>query len=323
MANIMINETCNQRCPYCFASEFVNKKNNNISFEKFLMAVDFILTEKDNKRKGIIGLIGGEPLLHPQFDEFIYYLSNRIDVKHITVYTNGVLLEQHINSILNDKVGLLININSSEDVGKDNFAKTQEIVNLLVNKYNKKNVTLGLNIYDNIDYSFFVQCADKFRSSKVRLSIVVPTNNNGEKGYAHFIKLKDKILEITKELLLRDINFGFDCNWPVPCMWTTEEQRDLKLMGLMRNSRERIPSCDCCCIPVIDILPDLTAIRCFGLSETSKEPISNFKNINELREFYYSKFDLNLSKIQLKSDCKKCDLFPYKCYGGCLANRVN
>lgn len=323
MANIMINETCNQKCSYCFASEFVNIKKNDISFDCFVKAVEFILTEKDDKRKGRIGLIGGEPLLHPQFDEFVHYLINRMDVKHITVYTNGVLLNQHLDSILNKKVGLLININSIKDVGEENFSKTQEAVDELVNKYNKKNITLGLNIYDDIDYSFFILCADKYRIPKVRLSIVVPAYNKKKSGYTHFTALKNNILKVTKELLLRDINFGFDCNWPVPCMWTIEEKHDLEIMGLMGNSRDRIPSCNCCCIPVIDILPDLTAIRCFGLSDISKQPIGDFADINELRDFYYSNLDLKLCKVQLKDGCDKCDMYPHRCYGGCLANRVN
>ncbi len=322
MANIMINETCNQKCSYCFASELVNVKKNDISYDNFLKAVDFILTEKDEKRKGRIGLIGGEPLLHPLFDDFVNNLTPRAEVKHITVYTNGVLLGQHIDSILNHKVGLLININSIDDVGKNNFTQTQEAIDLLVNKHNKKNITLGLNIYDNIDYSFFIKCADKFRIPKVRLSVVVPAHNQGKKGYSHFISLKEKILVITKELLLRDINFGFDCNWPVPCIWSAEEKNDLELMGLMGNSRERIPSYNCCCLPVIDILPDLTAIRCFGLSFSSKQSICNFKDINELREFYYTNYDIQLCKTPLTYNCEKCDLFPHKCYGGCLANRV-
>ncbi len=36
MANIMINEDCNLRCPYCFANEFVNKKTNNVTEENFI-----------------------------------------------------------------------------------------------------------------------------------------------------------------------------------------------------------------------------------------------------------------------------------------------
>lgn len=43
MANIMMTDVCNLRCPYCFANEFVNKDTNEISEENFNRAVDFIV----------------------------------------------------------------------------------------------------------------------------------------------------------------------------------------------------------------------------------------------------------------------------------------
>ena len=157
MANIMINEVCNQKCPYCFASEFVNIRKNDISFDSFVKAVNFILTEKEEEQRGRIGIIGGEPLLHPQFDEFVKYLVEREDIKRITIYTNGVLIDDHLDILLNDKVGLLINVNSPNDVGLENFNRTKNAIELLVSKYQKHNrLTIGLNIYDNIDYSFFI-----------------------------------------------------------------------------------------------------------------------------------------------------------------------
>ncbi len=34
MPNIMLTYRCNLKCPYCFANEFVNKKNTDISLKK-------------------------------------------------------------------------------------------------------------------------------------------------------------------------------------------------------------------------------------------------------------------------------------------------
>lgn len=323
MANIMINEVCNQKCPYCFASEFVNIRKNNISFENFVKASNFILTETDEQRRGKIGIIGGEPLLHPYFNKFIHYLVNRDDVKRITIYTNGVLLEECIDVILHDKIGLLINVNSPDDVGLGNFNKTEKAINLLVNRYEKHNrLTIGLNIYDNIDYSFFVELAEKYKMQRVRLSIVVPAHGYAKNGFEHFIALKNKVLEITKALLVRDIKFGFDCNWPVQCMWTQEEIDDMMLMGLCSTSRDLIPLSHGCCTPVVDILPDLMAIRCFGLSDKTKMSIDQFATIMELRQHYQMNTDSILVQNPLLDKCLKCDLFKNKCYGGCLANRV-
>lgn len=192
----MINEDCNQKCPYCFASEFVNVRKNDITFDNFVKATKFILTEKDDKRLGKIGIIGGEPLLHPQFDEFVNYLINKDAIKRITIYTNGVLIKEHMDVLLNDKVGLLINVNSPDDVGRVNFDKTKKAIDLLVNQYERRNrVTIGLNIYDNIDYSFFVNIAEEFDIPRVRLSIVVPAFGKKKKALNILLHLKVKCLK--------------------------------------------------------------------------------------------------------------------------------
>ena len=322
MSNILINENCNQRCPYCFASEFVNVKKNNMSFENFKKAVDFILTGYEGNKAGQIGIIGGEPLLHPEFDRFMEYLNNKEEVKKVTIFTNAVFLKKHLDYVLHDKVGILINVNSPKDVGQDNFDKTVEMIDLLINKYNRKRrLTIGLNIYDNIDYSFFINLADKYNFDRVRVSIVVPAYGTEKKGIEHFLNLKAKVLEVTKALLVRGIKFKFDCNLPVPCIWSKEEIDDLELMGLCSYTRELIPLEQSVCQPVIDILPDLTAIRCFGLSDISKKNISEFKDIKELRDYYIDKIDSVISQKPINEKCKECKLFPLKCYGGCLANR--
>ena len=66
MANIMMTDVCNLRCPYCFANEFVNKDTNEISEENFRKAVDFIVGDGSHSS---VGLIGGEPTVHSHFEE--------------------------------------------------------------------------------------------------------------------------------------------------------------------------------------------------------------------------------------------------------------
>lgn len=43
MANIMLTDACNLKCPYCFANEFVNKDKNDITEEAIDEAKDFIV----------------------------------------------------------------------------------------------------------------------------------------------------------------------------------------------------------------------------------------------------------------------------------------
>lgn len=83
MANIMLNDHCNLNCSYCFAKSTYGKNINNISLKNFKAALDFIL--KDNEE--MVGLIGGEPTLHPQFEEIIKLLKYDKRVKNIILFT--------------------------------------------------------------------------------------------------------------------------------------------------------------------------------------------------------------------------------------------
>ncbi len=67
MANIMLTDACNLKCPYCFANEFVNKDKNDITEEAFDEATDFIVGDGTHTS---VGLVGGEPTIHPRFEHF-------------------------------------------------------------------------------------------------------------------------------------------------------------------------------------------------------------------------------------------------------------
>lgn len=72
MANIMLNDYCNLDCSYCFTKSAYCNNINNITINNFKLALDFIL--KDNEE--LIGLIGGEPTLHSNFEEIVQLAVN-------------------------------------------------------------------------------------------------------------------------------------------------------------------------------------------------------------------------------------------------------
>ena len=108
MANIMITKKCNLACPYCFANEFVNaekSENMDITIENFQKILDFIVGDGSVKS---VGLIGGEPTCHKNFDDILDILIDDVRVENVTVYTNGVLLEHHIEKLNHPKIHLLV-----------------------------------------------------------------------------------------------------------------------------------------------------------------------------------------------------------------------
>ena len=69
MANIILTSRCNLSCEYCFAHELTESDTRDIKMDDFLEILDFAGAD------GEIGLIGGEPLLHKQINDFISILN--------------------------------------------------------------------------------------------------------------------------------------------------------------------------------------------------------------------------------------------------------
>ena len=133
MANIFLTKKCNLKCPYCFADEFVNKDNQEISIENFKKALNFIKTNPLER----IGLIGGEPTIYSNFHEILQIINNDKEINQVIVYTNGIEIDKYIESLENEKFNLLINCNCEKDIGKTNFDKLKNNISIL--KKFKKN----------------------------------------------------------------------------------------------------------------------------------------------------------------------------------------
>ena len=124
VANLMITKRCNLQCTYCFANEFVNKKNTDISLENFEKALDFIATDGS----GRVGLIGGEPLIHDKFKDIMEKLIYDNRFERIVIYTNGLLIDKYINQF-DEKESILSGITPDDTNPQINF---ERILNMII-----------------------------------------------------------------------------------------------------------------------------------------------------------------------------------------------
>ena len=324
MANIMVTERCNLSCPYCFADEFVNRKATEISIGNFQKALEFVLASGSYGR--FVGLIGGEPTLHSKFAELLA-IVNRIDqLKEVLIFTNGIKIDETFDLTADQKFTFLINLNSPEVIGDKNYDRITKNIDDLVVKYDKKHsITLGLNLYKlDMDYSFFVDTLRKYRFRTARLSVTIPGSPDEAGGLDRLSAFKDLAYRLYVGLLYRGINVVFDCNKMPRCLWTDLEIRKISLFQANTdNERLGFNLTASKCNPVIDILPDLTAIRCFGLSEWTKVRIDDFGSLDELYDHYRISFDAKLAEIPATGACLNCDMFSdHSCYGGCLLSKL-
>ena len=158
MPNIMLTYNCNLNCPYCFANELVKSSNANITLENYVLALDFIRKTIGNT----LGLIGGEPLLHPEFSQMLEIACSASEISKVVVFTNGILLDRYADIFKSTKTHVLINCNSPEDIGVNNFNMLRSNIRYLSkDKGIRERLRLGVNLYSTTkDYSYIFELLD-------------------------------------------------------------------------------------------------------------------------------------------------------------------
>ncbi|MCH5260582.1 MAG: radical SAM protein [Lachnospiraceae bacterium] len=321
MANIMLTDRCNLHCPYCFAHEFVGngRSDKEITMERFHDILRFILLDGSERH---VGLIGGEPTIHPHFGEFLQELIDDSRVDYVVVYTNGIELEKYLSLFLEDKVRLLVNCNSLEMIGESNFSRLKHNVELLAR--GKAHVTLGINVdRKEFDAAYVLPLLDFFQEPRLRFSLSIPQNApDTADPLKRFKEMKKTMLDLFVQLKDHHVVPFFDCNFFPPCLFTAEEAAHFDEWG-SENPLLALKSRTVSCAPVIDIMADGTAVRCFGLSSATKENIRDFATITDLRRYYMRTVDAYAMNCYYDSSCAECYKFKTaKCLGGCLAYKM-
>lgn len=329
MANIMLTDACNLRCSYCFANEFVNVGKNEITLDAFSKALDFILSDGS---ESVVGIIGGEPTLHPLFDTMMRMAIMDNRASGIMLYTNGLRINEHWDTCCHAKTHLLINCNSPTDIGDTLYARLCDNLDILLSKkLCGERVTLGINMYKpDFEYVYLINLLKKYNMQHVRVSITVPNVEKQRNTNAHdyFLKMKPYVLKFFHDLLSNDIIPHFDCNKIPSCLIEESElacfSRYLTRPQLRDNlGKSNIMTKRVSCSPVVDIRQDLTAVRCFGLSTWTKQRIEDFKGIRDLKNYYLRTIDSFAFNTVYTSSCTDCyDRKVLSCNGGCLAFKI-
>ncbi len=313
MANIALLNRCNLKCPYCFADSYTGMEREDIDTETFCALLDFCACE------GKVGLIGGEPFLHKDINTFLQILSEDWRISLVTVFTNGIFIDKSFDLLKNPKFKLLVNLNSSKDIGGKNFSRIFENLKTALSFMPKDRVDLGINVYEqNQNFDDFLSVVSKLGVKRIRVSVVIP-HDKSEGGISYFKRMKPTLLGLYKKLKDLGVCPCYDCNAIPECVYTPDELSFLSTLPF-ENAFERdiFLGKRSVCSPVIDLYPDKTATRCFGI-DNLRVPIKDFKNIGDLGNFFFKEIDCRLVNKVSCEECKNCYKFKtFSCFGGCL-----
>lgn len=129
---VHIVEHCNLKCQFCdhFAPLAEEKFADIKIFEK-----DFSrLSDLFNAKVDCIGLMGGEPLLHPHLNDFLYVARKYFPKTTLQLYTNGILLLNQSDDfweacrnndiiIVNTKYPIKLDFDKIIEVAKKHYVK--------------------------------------------------------------------------------------------------------------------------------------------------------------------------------------------------------
>lgn len=314
MANIAICNYCSLQCKYCFADQMIHEKSNTISLENFKIILDWLARTPKNH----VGIIGGEPTLHPFFSDILKEVNIycRDLNTSATLFTNGIELDKFIPEI-GERIGVLLNLNSPDYMKPDQWKKTTELLeHLSLLSWLDTRVNIGCNVYRELDdYSYIWDIVDKYNIHKLRTSVTAPNPNLKMSKEEYYFSMKDKFIKHCKDAIEHRCHLNIDCNHIPECYYTDDELDIVKQACTdPMNPHDMSHSF---CEPVVDITGDFRATACFG----SYDPVDmrDFNDLIELERYLlfkksYPRYCKNgTGKCSM---CKKYELM--QCQGGCL-----
>ncbi|CAH1059049.1 radical SAM protein [Paenibacillus pseudetheri] len=312
--NILVNSYCNLSCGYCFAKSMLKDDSipQNMSVEDFEYCLNFL---KDSKLSQL-RILGGEPTVSSKFHEYCDIAMTRDHIKRVLLFSNGIIPEHSMESIIKMRskkaIDILINANPPEFL-LSKYSKLEQSIQVLLE--NKIEVVLGVNLSgENFDYSYILDLLKKYKLKTVRWAIVAPTKTDLDmfEPLQYYKKQIPNALRFLKECYELDVKLVSDCNVIPLCVYDDAQLREISIYNPFFLNWKR-------CVPVIDVMPNLSVIRCFGTSAIMNTYLKNFHNRNELIKYFTENIDNKLNDVLFSDECKDCILHKKnQCSGGCL-----
>jgi cyclic pyranopterin phosphate synthase len=288
-----------------------------LSWENLIYITDLI--EMDGNKN--ISLLGGEPMLHPDFSDMLLYLLKR-DF-HVTVFTSGITSERTIKELKKinilhpgTTIGFVCNINNPEDT-TDLYQEKR--LHRFLNNFGPK-TGISFNIFRvDFDISFLVDYINRYGMQKnIRLGLAHPIP--GEKNlYIPLDKIKsviNRLYTFTPLLERFGVSVGPDCGFPM-CAF---DDAFIGWIYKMNGGNVHFG-----CGPAIDIGPDMQVWSCFPLHNFHRKSVFEFQSLRDIHAFFQQQMDAIHTEIPgIYEECETCHYrFRGACAGGCVAHSLN
>ncbi len=212
-----ITNYCNLKCLHCRASDMLDTKGKDLSYDEVIGILNDIYALSPNTA---LAMAGGEPLFRKDIKEILTYIKNNLKGMSVELLTNATLINKNNVGWLTELVnGFNISLEgASAEIndpirGKGAFNKTVEAIKLLVAK--------GANLA--VRMTFFHQDEDEpeklmrfikgigVKTFNFRYLVPVGRANNQMIDAQQYKRLCERIWALGKEL---DMRIGFSDPFP-------------------------------------------------------------------------------------------------------------
>jgi len=137
---VEITQNCNLICRHCYEGSTRCERKPEMSLDDFKKVIDEL------KEIGVdsIQLVGGEPLMHSQIEQFIDYIVGKFS--YVEIYTNGTMLSERMLDIIEkNKITIALSMYSEQDEIHDYVTRTQGSLKL-TKKHIKQAIDKGISV---------------------------------------------------------------------------------------------------------------------------------------------------------------------------------
>lgn len=296
--NIILTTRCNRTCSFCFIPP--SRYMGDFPLESLKSNLALLSSWRINR----VGLLGGEPTLHPSYPVIVSVAAESF--REVVVFTNGSSVDT-LEQADSANVKYCINL-SAEMTGTCEVP--DGLADFVIPRRHRTAVSLTLT--DAIvDPARILAICQRLRVTHMRWSLAQPnpvTENTSWHGSGRSLS------GLLIRLLDGGVSLEQDCQMP---LCTLSDSEVGKVVKASRGPVLQMGRCE----PSLDLWPDGSITYCAALASRTRVPLSDFRSFKELLGFFRV-FRAALLQ-ELPEGCDKCSHFTKgMCQGGCLASRA-
>ncbi len=350
--NIILNSYCNLKCNYCFADEYMEETVHTPG-----KSIDYDFYEKELlprvKNASLINFMGGEPTLHPRFNEILTStLENLQPFSTLGIFTNGLMSDKVLDLILgtvgpngsivrNIQFTVLLNWQTKENISEKNRERCQAVAEEIIGE-NGNSLMFSLNLY-SVKQDLMTQCQEiddiyqemglpEGQNYKVRVSPAFPIvgeQENVSLPIRDYPKMGRMMIDILKEF--PQLGFRFDCSFP-PCLLDQINEEEYPLVErFFYHGSQPVPNIvewkdrdyyfGCADDSPMDIDSKGDCFNCFPFHNFKMGNVADFEQVNDLavKKMHTRFLSHVFEQAQPKEPCKSCPHYMVRCSSGCFA----